>query len=107
MNIHSNLNLIAPLQQDGSTPTSNSRIGNTSAGEAKAAQIPPAAPAVTTLGDDQTHLSQAAVAASATSHDSDVRPEKVAAIQQALANGSYAVSPSDVAGKLIDHLLEK
>ena len=37
---------------------------------------------------------------------SDVRIDKVAAIQQALASGSYAVSASDVAGKLIDHLLQ-
>jgi negative regulator of flagellin synthesis FlgM len=45
-------------------------------------------------------------AAAAASGVSDVRFEKVAAVQQALAAGSYAVSPSDVAGKLLDHLLQ-
>ncbi len=55
---------------------------------------------------DATRLSPAALAASSSSSLPDVRSEKVAAVQQALANGSYAVSASDVAGKLIDHLLQ-
>ncbi|HZY61318.1 MAG TPA: flagellar biosynthesis anti-sigma factor FlgM [Edaphobacter sp.] len=38
---------------------------------------------------------------------SDVRADKVAALQQAIASGSYHVSSSEVAGKMIDSLLEK
>lgn len=37
---------------------------------------------------------------------SDVRPEKVAALKQAIDSGSYNVSSSDVAGKMIQSLLE-
>ena len=37
---------------------------------------------------------------------SDVRMDKVQALQQAIASGSYHVSSSEVAGKLIDSMLE-
>jgi len=37
---------------------------------------------------------------------SDVRADKVAALQQAIANGSYNVSSSDVADKMIQSLLD-
>jgi negative regulator of flagellin synthesis FlgM len=53
---------------------------------------------------DTASISDAALAAA--SGLSDVRTEKVAAVQQALAGGSYTVSPLDVAEKLIDHLLQ-
>jgi len=33
--------------------------------------------------------------------------EKVAAIQQALADGTYSVPASEVAGRMIDHMLGK
>jgi len=52
---------------------------------------------------DTASISAAALAAA--SGVSDVRSDKVAAIQQALASGTYAISPSHVADKLIDHLL--
>jgi flagellar biosynthesis anti-sigma factor FlgM len=100
MNIQSNFNSIPPLSQDISSARAGGSQGNT----ASAASV--GAP-TTILEQDQAHLSQAAVLASATSADSDVRLEKVAEIQQALSAGTYAVSPSDVAGKLIDHLLQK
>ncbi|AXC10416.1 hypothetical protein ACPOL_1065 [Acidisarcina polymorpha] len=57
------------------------------------------------LDGDAAHLSPAALLASASSSLPDVRSEKVASIQEALANGSYSVSSTDVADKLIDHLL--
>lgn len=38
--------------------------------------------------------------------DSDVRTEKIAALQQAIASGTYNVSSSDVADKLIQSLLK-
>jgi flagellar biosynthesis anti-sigma factor FlgM len=37
---------------------------------------------------------------------SDTRAEKVAALQQAIASGSYSVSSADVASKMIQSLLE-
>ena len=56
---------------------------------------------------DQAILSSAASAASAVAADADVRTEKVAAIQQALADGTYNVPAFDVAGKMIYHMLGK
>jgi negative regulator of flagellin synthesis FlgM len=45
--------------------------------------------------------------AAAAAPDSDVRMDKVAEIQQALASGSYNVPASAVAGKMIDQMLGK
>jgi negative regulator of flagellin synthesis FlgM len=58
---------------------------------------------------DQATLSAAASVAAAASAtpDSDVRMEKVAAIQQALASGTYNIPASEVAGKMMDHMLGK
>ncbi len=55
---------------------------------------------------DQTNLSSAGGVIAHALEGSDVRPEKVAALQQAIASGSYKVSSSDVAGKMIQSLLE-
>lgn len=57
--------------------------------------------------DDQAHLSGAAALASQASSVSDVRQEKVAAVQAAIANGTYNVPQSDVAQSLMDHMLGK
>jgi len=108
MNIQSSFNSIAALSQEsfagrpGNSPV-HATGGAANAAASGAANAVPAA--ATGLEQDQTHWSQGAVLASAATADSDVRLEKVAAIQQALAAGTYAVSPSDVAGKLIEHLL--
>lgn len=51
---------------------------------------------------DQASLS--AAAALAGQDGSDVRLDKVQALQKAIASGSYNVSASDVAGKLLDAL---
>jgi negative regulator of flagellin synthesis FlgM len=58
-------------------------------------------------GTDQATLSSAASVAAAAAPDSDVRMDKVTAIQQALANGTYNVPATEVAGKMIDHMLGK
>jgi negative regulator of flagellin synthesis FlgM len=58
-------------------------------------------------GTDQATLSSAASLAAAAAPDSDVRMEKVTAIQQALASGTYNVPASEVAGKMIDQMLGK
>ena len=50
---------------------------------------------------DQTNFSSAAQALDG----SDIRSAKVSALQQAIAAGSYSVSSSDVADKIIQSLL--
>lgn len=55
---------------------------------------------------DQTSLSSAGGMIAHALEGSDVRTDKVAALQKAIASGSYNVSSSDVAGKMIDSLLE-
>jgi negative regulator of flagellin synthesis FlgM len=56
---------------------------------------------------DQATLSPAASLAAQAGPDSDVRMEKVAQVQQALAAGSYNVPSSAVADKMIDRMLGK
>lgn len=55
---------------------------------------------------DQAHLSTTGGLISRALENSDVRMEKVQALQQAIASGSYHVSSSDVADKLIKTLME-
>ena len=62
--------------------------------------------AVVAPSSDSTAISSAASSLSQISSTTDdVRTEKVAAIQSAIANGTYSVSASAVADKLIQHLL--
>ena len=97
MNIQSSFDLSQPLREStAARPAANS----------PGTDAPPSpAPKSEPIADrDTANISAIAVAAAA--GVSDVRTDKVAAIQQALASGTYAVSPSDVAEKLIDHLLQ-
>jgi negative regulator of flagellin synthesis FlgM len=98
MNIQSSFDPTQPVREPAASPRPAAAAGGeSSSGSASE-------PAAITDGDTAS-ISAAAVAAA--SGVTEVRTDKVAAIQQALASGSYAVSPSDVAGKLIDHLLQK
>jgi negative regulator of flagellin synthesis FlgM len=54
---------------------------------------------------DQAHLSTAAYLVSQAVALPEVRTDKVASVQAALANGSYQVSSSDLAGKMIGQML--
>ncbi|HEY6448812.1 MAG TPA: flagellar biosynthesis anti-sigma factor FlgM [Acidobacteriaceae bacterium] len=54
---------------------------------------------------DEATLSPAASLAAQAAPDSDVRMDKVAAVQQALAAGTYNVPSGEVAGKMIDRML--
>ena len=56
-------------------------------------------------GSDQTTLSSFSGLMAQALTGSDVRGDKVAGLQQQIAAGTYNVSASDVAGKLIDVLL--
>lgn len=55
---------------------------------------------------DHTNLSSAGGMMAHALEGSDVRMEKVGALQKAIASGTYNVSSSDVASKLIDSLLK-
>ena len=54
---------------------------------------------------DQASLSAAGGLAASSAGDSDVRTDKVAQLQQAIASGTYNVPASDVASKLVESLL--
>jgi negative regulator of flagellin synthesis FlgM len=56
-------------------------------------------------GMDQTVVSSAGDAMLQAMGSSDVRTDKVASLQAAIANGTYNVSSSDVAGKMISSML--
>ena len=76
------------------------------------AETKPAATAITPDGDasvehtDEANLSSAGGIVAQALEGSDVRTAKVAALQQAIADGSYNVSSSDVAEKMIQSLLD-
>jgi flagellar biosynthesis anti-sigma factor FlgM len=74
------------------------------------AQVPQAkggaAPAGGAFDTDRATVSNAANEVSQALSDDGVRPEKVAAIQSALAAGTYDVPPSAVASKLVDTMLD-
>lgn len=57
------------------------------------------------LGGDQATLSAGAAAISQIDNGGDVRMDKVAAVQAALASGTYHVPASAVAGKMMDAML--
>jgi negative regulator of flagellin synthesis FlgM len=57
------------------------------------------------FGGDEATFSRAATEVSQSAAQSGVRSDKVAAIQQALTSGTYNVSASAVAGKMIDAML--
>lgn len=61
--------------------------------------------ATTAIQADHADLSTTGGLISKALEGSDVRMDKVQALQQAIASGSYSVSSADVAGKMIDALL--
>ena len=69
------------------------------------AQSAVSAPDTNGRSDDQTNFSAAASLVAQPSRDSDVRSERVSALQQAISAGTYNVSSSDVAAKLIQTLV--
>ncbi|MBB6147245.1 negative regulator of flagellin synthesis FlgM [Silvibacterium bohemicum] len=70
-----------------------------------AARTTASQPAAAESAIDQAHLSAAANIMSQAAGQTDVRMDKVASVQAALASGSYQVSSAQVAGKLIDQML--
>jgi negative regulator of flagellin synthesis FlgM len=94
MNISQDMQPVRPIAQDIQVALSG-KVSNGSASE----QTP--------AGGDQAHLSGAASLASHAASLPDVRQEKVAAVQAAIASGTYSVSSQVVAQSMIDHMLGK
>lgn len=61
--------------------------------------------AETGFAGDQATFSQAATEVSHSTDEAPVRLDKITAVQQALASGSYSVSATALAGKVIDAML--
>ena len=59
------------------------------------------------LSMDQTVVSSSGGAMLQAMGTSDARTDKVASLQAAIANGTYNVSSSDIASKLINSMLER
>jgi negative regulator of flagellin synthesis FlgM len=96
----------------GSLPGSAAQVAPASqpAAAGKEQQIKAASAGVTPVsnaagGSDQTSISSTSELLSAALSASDVRLEKVLPLQQAIANGTYDVSSSDVAEKVIHSLV--
>ena len=82
-------------------------LGVSAPGSAQAPQTRGAEGAVAqaTLAGDEATLSRAGTEVSQSASLAGVRADKVAAIQQAMAAGTYGVPASAVAGKVIDTML--
>lgn len=93
MNVHNNLQGLQQLLASQEVATNSSGKRTVAAGSES--------------GADQATLSSAASAAAQAAPDSDVRMEKVAAVQKALAEGTYNIPSSDVANSIIDAMLGK
>jgi len=66
---------------------------------------PASPPSASPLSSDSATVSSAGSQVARTASDSEVRPEKVASIQAALASGTYNVPASAVASKMVDSML--
>jgi negative regulator of flagellin synthesis FlgM len=62
--------------------------------------------AIDDIASDSAKVSLAGAMLSQATTGSDVRFEKVAALQQSIAAGTYNVSASDVASRLVDSMLK-
>jgi negative regulator of flagellin synthesis FlgM len=92
MNVNNSLQGLQQLFSSQEVTPANDKAGSQ---EAQVAQV----------GGDQATLSAAASVAASSAPDSDVRMDKVAEVQAALASGTYNVPASAVAGKMIDQML--
>jgi len=94
MNVNNNLQGLQQLFSSQEVAPANSRSGGSREATAR-------------TGTDRATLSSAGSVASASAPDSDVRMDKVTAVQEALAAGTYNVPASQVADRMIDCLLGK
>ena len=84
--------------------TQAAALGSDSKAEALKKSTADQAP-LTPVQKDAMHLSAAAGILSPSNATAEVSSERVAGLQAAIANGTYSVSSSDLAGKLIDSLI--
>ena len=95
-----NLQQVLSSITPATSPATSQGVESTDTTKSHHASTAQAAPA------DQTNLSSTGGMIAQALQSSDTRPDKIAALQKAIASGSYNVSSSDVAGKMIDSLLE-
>jgi flagellar biosynthesis anti-sigma factor FlgM len=94
--IRNNLNSLNPIANLTSV---GSQAGNSTQTDAAASPV--------AAGSDRATVSAVGNGIAQSSLDPDVRWEKVAAISQALADGTYNVPASAVASKMVDSMLGK
>lgn len=75
--------------------------------KAEPAATPRSGAETVSAASDQATLSPAASMAAEAAQDSGVRMDKVTAVQQAIAAGTYHVPSSEVAGRMIDQMMGK
>lgn len=97
MVIHNHSNSVNPISN--ATPVENQAIAPVSAAQSSA----PASGSAPTA--DHATVSAAGTGISQSSANSDVRWEKVAAVQQALNNGTYNVPATAVASSVVNSML--
>jgi negative regulator of flagellin synthesis FlgM len=86
-------------------PAASSSANRTAKTEAGAASVSASATFGNAVPVDEAKVSTAAGMIAQAMSGSDVRTEKVAALQQAIDAGTYSVSSSDVADKVIGSML--
>ena len=81
-------------------------LGIPSPGRANSGQVRSGSfPGQETLAGDRATLSSAGTEVFHSAAESDVRVDKVAAVQKALASGTYNVPASEVAGKIVEAMM--
>jgi len=80
-------------------------VSSTTPAPARPAQSNESTAAQAVFAGDQATFSQAGTEVSQATDEAALRMDKVAAVQQALAAGSYSVPSTAVAGKVIDAML--
>jgi negative regulator of flagellin synthesis FlgM len=96
MNVRNDFQPIQPIQGDTQISAAERTANSTAISSGTDSSL---------TSNDQANLSGAASLASHAASLSDVRSEKVASVQAAIAGGTYSVSSTDVAHSLISHML--
>lgn len=101
-NNSNSVNSISKNSISSLTPAENQPVSAVSSAQSSAAPAGGSAPAA-----DHATVSAAGTGISQSSGGSDVRADKVAAVQQALANGTYNIPAEAVASSVVNSMLGK